>query len=72
MEEDAAKAFGPEYVVEVSTDVLDTEEDANTSTGDKAIEDMSLAELKEKAAELQLPITGSKADLIERINLALA
>jgi hypothetical protein len=36
---------------------------------EKAIEDMTVAELKVKAGELGLATSGSKADLIERITL---
>ena len=36
---------------------------------EKAIEDMSVQELKEKAISLGLKGTGSKADLIERLTL---
>lgn len=36
---------------------------------EKAIEEMTVAELKKKAAMLGLEIGGSKADLIERITL---
>jgi len=71
LEENVAKAYGDEYLVEVSA-ITESEEDSQNSTDEKSVEEMSLAELKEKAASMQLPITGSKADLIERINLALA
>lgn len=36
---------------------------------EKAIDEMTVAELKEKAAALGLSTSGSKADLIERITL---
>jgi hypothetical protein len=38
--------------------------------GEKSLEDMSGAELKEEAANRDLPTSGSKADLIERIKAA--
>ena len=36
---------------------------------EKALDEMTAAELKAKAAELGLSTTGSKADLVERITL---
>lgn len=39
---------------------------------EKALDEMSAAELKEKAAALGLKTTGSKADLLDRISLALS
>lgn len=42
---------------------------ADEPVEEKAVEDMSLAELKAKAEELKLSTSGTKADLIERIAL---
>lgn len=39
---------------------------------EKAVADMSLSELKAKAAELGLSASGSKADLVDRITLAVS
>jgi len=66
IDEAYAKAIGSEYVVEAGKGEVATTE----TVEEKAVEEMSLAELKAKAKALKLPATGSKADLIERINLA--
>lgn len=41
-----------------------------TPEPEKAIDDMTAAELKDKAAAMGLATNGSKADLLERIKLA--
>jgi len=64
--EEVAAAFGPEYVQPFSGAV--PEDNADT-TADKALDELSLAELKAKAKELGLSTSGSKADLAERIQL---
>lgn len=46
-------------------------EPAPAPAEEKSLEDMSAAELKEKAAELGLSTSGTKADLQERITLHL-
>lgn len=66
IDESYALAIGPEYVEEVKDGVVTTE----TKTDETPVEEMSHKELKEKAKDLNLPIDGSKADLIERITLA--
>jgi len=66
IEESYAEAIGSDFVVEVGKDeVASSEAGSETS-----VDEMSLAELKDKAKELKLPVGGSKADLIERIKLA--
>lgn len=74
MEESHAKAFGPEYLVEVKKGEMATEKtsDNETSTDGTSLDEMSLSELKAKAKEMKLDATGSKADLKERITLALS
>lgn len=68
MTEDYVAAFGPEYVVPVDSV---SAEDADTTVGEeKALKEMTLKELRDKAKSLDLPSGGSKADLIERIELA--
>mgnify|MGYP003402565881 CR=1 FL=1 len=66
IDEAYAKAIGSEYVVEADKGEVATD----TTVVEKPVDKMSLAELKDKAKQLKLPATGSKADLIERINLA--
>lgn len=68
MDDDTAKAYGPEYVIAYKgSSAEDEATDVNT---DKDIEEMSLAELKATAKAMGLPTAGSKADLQERIALA--
>jgi len=47
----------------------DSQDDAPETDG---LDDMNVADLKEKAASLELPVSGNKKALIERIRLALA
>lgn len=54
------------------TPLDDVIEEAPASAVETPIEEMSHAELKERAKELGLSATGSKADLQERISLHLA
>lgn len=73
MDESHAKAFGPEYLVEVKKGEVATEKSDNeTSVDETSLDEMSLSELKAKAKEMKLDATGSKADLKERISLALS
>lgn len=74
MEESHAKAFGSEYLVEVKEGEMTTENtsDNGTSVDETSLDEMSLSELKAKAKEMKLDATGSKADLRERITIALA
>lgn len=44
--------------------------DDETKGDEKALDDMSIDELTETATALNLDVTGSRADLIERITLA--
>lgn len=60
-----AKAYSVEDLVPYESEA----EVARTGEDERAIEDLSLAELKGKALELGLKTSGSKADLIERIKL---
>jgi hypothetical protein len=64
-----AKAFGTEYVVEVTAKA--TGDDDTDSSDDVSVSKMNLKELQAKAEELGLAKTGSKADLQERIALKL-
>ena len=62
-----AENFGSEYVELVSTE---TEKEIEQET-EQDITKLTLAQLRIKAEELKLSTTGTKADLIERITLAL-
>lgn len=61
---DEAKNFGASVVPFDSTPGVAPEPEPEV-----AVEDMSVDQLKDKAKELGLKATGSKADLIERITL---
>lgn len=65
--EETANAIGDEYVVKLS----EKEESKVEVPEEKDLDDMSVAELREKAIKLDLAKSGTKADLIERIKLAL-
>lgn len=68
MTEGYVASFGPEYVVPADSASV---EKADTTTGEeKELSDLTVSELREKAKSLDLPSGGSKADLIERIELA--
>lgn len=68
MTEGYVDSFGPEYVVPADSA---SAEEADTTTGEeKELSDLTVSELREKAKSLDLPSGGSKADLIERIELA--
>lgn len=68
MTEGYVASFGPEYVVPANSAEAET---ADATTGEeKELSDMTVGELREKAKSLDLPSGGSKADLIERIELA--
>ena len=62
--DDVAKAYGAGYV-----EPVDDTAEVDHVVAEKAIDDMSLLELRAKAEELGLKTTGSKADLIERLTL---
>lgn len=62
--DDVAKAYGEGYV-----EPVDDTAEVDHVVADKAIDDMSLLELRAKAEELGLKTAGSKADLIERLTL---
>lgn len=62
--DDVAKAYGAGYV-----ELVDDTAEVDHVVADKAIDDMSLLELRAKAEELGLKTAGSKADLIERLTL---
>ena len=49
---------------------VESEVTAPEEVEEKDLDEMSADELKEKAIELELPTSGTKADLIERITLA--
>jgi glycerol-3-phosphate cytidylyltransferase-like family protein len=68
MTEDYVKSFGPDYVV--LADSAEADEAGATEGDAKELSDMTVGELREKAKSLDLPSGGSKADLIERIELA--
>lgn len=68
MDENHANAFGTEYLEEV-TAKSDVTEDAGGN--EKPVSEMSVVELRAKAKSLGLPTSGSKADLVEAINLKL-
>ena len=74
MEESHAKAFGSEYLVEVKKGEMTTENtsDSEPSFDATLLDEMSLSELKAKAKAMKLDATGSKADLKERITIALS
>lgn len=65
--EDEASAFGPEYVIPFKEEEEKVPEE---SLQEKPLAELSLSELRRLATELKLSITGSKADLVERIELA--
>lgn len=62
--DDVAKAYGAGYV-----EPVDDTAEVDHVVAEKAIDDMSLLELRAKAEELGLKTAGSKADLIERLTL---
>ena len=68
MEETYVASFGPEYVVPV--DSVETEDTGNDVEGEKEIGAMTVGELREKAKSLGLSTSGTKADLVERIELS--
>lgn len=45
---------------------------ASTNEGAVSEEDYTLDELKDQARELELPVSGTKSELVERINAKLA
>lgn len=61
-----AANYGEDYV-RLATDAPKDEAEVT----EKPVEKMTVAELRIKATEMGLDSTGSKADLVERINLAL-
>lgn len=62
--EQEAKAYDP-------ADLIPYEDEAEVRTGEdeRVLDELSLAELKEKAKTLGLKTSGSKSDLVERIQL---
>lgn len=66
LDEDYAKGLGGDLVK--AGEVAETE--APEKAEEKSIDELTLSELKAKAESLGLSTKGSKADLIERINLA--
>lgn len=65
MTDETAKAIGPDYVIEAGkTETVSEPEEV------KGIEEMSKSELMVEAEKRGLAKSGSKADLIERIELA--
>ena len=50
-------------------DAVIKQEEVQTKIVPKSIDELSIAELKEKAKELGLSVRGTKSDLIERITL---
>ena len=65
--ESQAKNFGSHYVVEAGKAPTEEEEVQE----DLELDEMSHAQLKEKAVELGLARSGSKAEILERIELHL-
>lgn len=55
-------------LVKVESEIVVEEKEVEKSTED--INEMTISELKAKAGELGLSTKGTKADLIERLNLA--
>jgi hypothetical protein len=53
------------------TTAADVQPDA-TPDGAVSEDDYTLDELREQARELELPVSGNKSDLVERINAKLA
>lgn len=68
MTEAYVASFGPEYVVPATS--AEAEEADTTAGEEKPLKELSLSELREKAKSLDLSTAGTKADLIERIELA--
>ena len=68
MSEDYVKSFGPEYVVPV--DSAEADETDTTDGDEKPLDEQSLSELRATAKSLNLSTAGTKADLVERIELA--
>lgn len=66
--QEAAARYGDDLTEVTGESVAPAPEE----TVDVPLEEMSHAELKDKAKALGLPVGGSKADLIERITLAPA
>lgn len=62
---DAAKAYSTEDLIPYTPEATPRE-----AAVEKDLSELSLAELKEKASKLGLKTGGSKADLVERIQLA--
>lgn len=69
MTEAYVASFGPEYVVP-ATSAEAEEVDATEEGEEVALKELTLSELREKAKSLDLSTAGTKADLIERIELA--
>ena len=67
LSEEQAARFDPADITPVSGEIVIEEE----ATAPVALEDMSHQQLKDRAKELELSAAGSKADLVERITLAL-
>lgn len=63
-----AESIGSNLLIAVGT--TPKEEAPAPVVETKALDDLSLAELKAEAAKLGIKATGTKADLIERIKLA--
>lgn len=61
-----AKNFGDEYVKEVGSSEV-----VKKTVEKKPVDKMTLKELQAFAKELELDVSGSKADLVERITLHL-
>lgn len=68
MSEDYVNSFGPEYVVPV--DSAEADETGSTEGDEKPLDEQNLTELRATAKSLDLSTSGSKADLVERIELA--
>lgn len=66
MPDEVIKAYGPEYVEKYSETPEDTSDE---SESEAALGDMTKAELQGEAAKRDLDTSGTKADLIERIEL---